>query len=80
MLDFYVMSGRDICPRCSRKSGVYASKLYSHDDYKYLKILGVVEMSFESFLTDPKMLLAETFEKYTQKPAVWHAALAGVLN
>jgi hypothetical protein len=63
-----------------KKDHVYLSRNYMEADFKYLRRLGVREMSYDDFLTDFKDFLRESFEDFTKKPPEWQSRLAGVLN
>jgi hypothetical protein len=62
------------------KDHVYLSRNYKEADFKYLRRLGVREMSYDDFLTDFRDFLGESFEDFTKKPPEWQSRLAGVLN
>ena len=63
-----------------KKDHVYLSRNYKEADFKYLRRLGVQEMSYEEFLIDFRDFLRESFEDFTKKPPEWQSRLAGVLN
>jgi hypothetical protein len=63
-----------------KKDHVYLSRNYTEADFKYLRRLGVREMSYDDFLTDFRDFLRESFEDFTKKPPEWQSRLAGVLN
>ena len=63
-----------------KKDHVYLSRNYKEADFKYLRRLGVREMSYDDFLMDFRDFLRESFEDFTKKPPEWQSRLAGVLN
>ncbi|CZR59369.1 uncharacterized protein PAC_09261 [Phialocephala subalpina] len=63
-----------------KKEHTYLSKNYSDADFKYLKYLGVKEMTHNDFLTDLGLLLKEYFGDFTKKTSEWQSRLAGVLT
>ncbi|KAF8849378.1 hypothetical protein BDZ45DRAFT_237480 [Acephala macrosclerotiorum] len=63
-----------------KKSHIYLSRNYKEVDFKYLRRLGVREMSYTDFLTDLEDFLKEYFEDFTKKPLEWQSRLARALN